>query len=103
MYVALVIMYQIIRRQNPENQSLGQNEHGFKIPCLESYMHAWNFEMHLSKPPSDLDSLGSSQSPMAAWSEQVKENYLAPYVAENFVVRCENVCFSTRPHITEGM
>ena len=40
MYVALVIMYQIIRRQNPENQSLGQNEHGFKIPCLESYMHA---------------------------------------------------------------
>jgi len=38
---------------------------------------------------------------MAGCSEQGKENYLAPYVAENFVVRCENVCpFNTTP--TQG-
>jgi hypothetical protein len=35
---------------------------------------------------------------MAGCSEQEKENYLAPYVAENFIVRCENVClFNTTP------
>ena len=40
MYAALVIVYQIIRRHNAETQSLGQNEHGFQMPCLESYTHA---------------------------------------------------------------
>jgi len=48
--------------------------------------------MLLSKPCSVLDSFGSSQNRMASCSEQEKENYLAPYVAENFVVRCANVC-----------
>jgi len=98
MYAVLVIIYQIIRRHNAENQSLHQNEHDFQIPCLESCTHAWNFEIHLSKPCSVLDSLGASQKQMAGCSEQEKENYLAPYVAENFIVRCENVClFNTTP------
>ena len=48
--------------------------------------------MRLSKPCSVLDSFGSSQNPMAGCTAQEKENYLAPYVAENFVVRCKNVC-----------
>ena len=39
MYAALVVIYKIIRRHNPENQSLGQKEHGFQIPCMESYSH----------------------------------------------------------------
>jgi hypothetical protein len=35
---------------------------------------------------------------MAGCSEQGKENYLAPYVRKNLVVRCENVClFNTTP------
>ena len=40
MYAALVVIYQIISHHNPENKSLGQNEHGFQILCLETYMHA---------------------------------------------------------------
>jgi hypothetical protein len=57
--------------------------------------------MRLSKPCSVLDSFGPSQNRMASCSEQEKENYLAPYVVENFVVLCANV--STRLQLTEGM